>query len=113
MDFGLPPATNWSEISSDPLVQASLSSVYNHPDDLDIWVGGLAEDHVPGAMVGEIYFTILKDQFERLRDGDRFWYKRYFPRYLVRMVERQKLSTIIRRNTRIKREIPRNVFIVP
>jgi len=30
----------------------------------------LAEDHVHGGLVGETFFTILKDQFERLRDGD-------------------------------------------
>jgi hypothetical protein len=72
----------------------------------------LAEDHVPGALVGETFFIILKEQFERLRDGDRVWSQRYLPRFWVRMVERRTLATIIRQNTGIGREIQDNVFLV-
>ena len=31
---------------------------------MDVWVGGLAEDTIPGALVGELFLAILKDQFE-------------------------------------------------
>ncbi len=34
---------------------------YATPDDIDIWVGALAEKHMTGKMVGETIFTILKD----------------------------------------------------
>ena len=54
-----------------------LASVYESVEDVDAWVGGLAEDHVRGAMVGEQWHRVLVDQFERLRDGDRFWYQSY------------------------------------
>ena len=53
---------------------------------------------------------ILRDQFERLRDGDRFFYESYLPRDLVRLVERQSLARIIRRNTTIGRELGNQVF---
>lgn len=112
-DLGLPSVTSFTDISSIEEVQNNLELAYGSVDDIDIWVGGLAEDHVPGALVGETFSTILKDQFERLRDGDRFWYERYFPRYLVRYVKRQTLAKIIRRNTDIGSEIRKNVFIVP
>ena len=110
-DSGLTLRTDFSEISSDPEIQANLANVYTTVDDIDIWVGGLAEDHVPGAIVGETFFVVLKDQFERLRDGDRFWYRRWLTPHFMQEVESQTLADIIRRNTEIGSEIPDHVFI--
>ena len=112
-DFGLAPKHSFAEVCSDPLMQTKLASCYNTVDDIDVWVGALTEDHVNGGQVGELIFTILKDQFTRLRDGDRFWYQTYLPRSWVRQLESQTLNTIIRRNTPIRNELQRNVFIVP
>ena len=109
----LAPATSFSDISSDPMVQDKLASAYSSVNEIDLWVGGLAENHYADALVGETFFVILKDQFERLRDGDRFWYQNYLPPFWVNLVERQSLARIIRRNTRIRGEIQDNVFIVP
>jgi len=111
-DFGLPAVTSIADVSPDPNVQACLAAAYSSIDDVDPWVGGLAEPHVAGGLVGETWHAILSDQFERLRDGDRFWYRGYLPRAVVRMVERQSLAKIIRRNTRIGREVSGNVFLV-
>jgi predicted outer membrane repeat protein len=73
--LGFDPITNFSEISSDPSVQAALQSAYGNVDDIDLWVGGLAEDHLNDALVGETFHEILTDQFIRLRDGDRFYFE--------------------------------------
>lgn len=109
--MGLSAAESFADISSDPEVQANLGSVYNSVEDVDLWVGGLAEDHVPGALIGETIHAILKNQFERLRNGDRFWYQIYLPQHLLAEVENLTLADIIRRNTRIKDEIQDKVFI--
>jgi Animal haem peroxidase len=113
IDFGLVPKATFADITSDPLLQERLAAVYATPDDLDLWVGALAEDHVNGGLVGELVYTILKDQFTRLRDGDRFWYQSYLPRSLVRKLEKQTLAKIIRRNTPISVELQSDVFLVP
>jgi hypothetical protein len=42
---------------------------------IDVFEGGLAERHVSGSDVGPTFQTIMVDQFERLRDGDRFFYR--------------------------------------
>ena len=63
-------------------------------------------------MVGPTYQHILVDQFVRLRDGDRFFYKSALPDELVELVEQQTLATIIRRNTGIGEELPDNIFLV-
>jgi peroxidase len=77
--LGLKPADSFADISSDNEVQTRLESAYSgNIDQVDLWVGGLAEDHVGDALVGEVFYAILKDQFERLRDGDRFWYENNF-----------------------------------
>jgi len=114
LDLGLfRPITSFADIATSPEVQAKLASVYSSVQDIDVWVGALAENHVSG-MVGELVFTVLKDQFERLRDGDRFWYEIYLPADLrKRYIDGLRLSDIIRRNTTIRSEIQDNVFIVP
>ena len=111
IDMGLEPVSDFSDITSDPVVEASLAAAYESVDDIDLWVGGLAEDHHRGAMVGELFYHILRRQFVALRDGDRFWYQRSLPEDLLENVEDTRLSDIIRRNTDIGRELQRNVFV--
>ena len=110
--LGLSPALSFAEISSDPDVQTRLQNAYDNVDHVDLWVGGLAEDHIEDALVGEVFYTILKDQFERLRDGDRFWYENYFWGNELKKIKKTTLAKVIRRNTNIDKELQRNVFIV-
>ena len=110
--LGLTEATYFSDISSNPEISQRLASVYQNVEDVDVWVGGLSEDHLPGALVGELIFQVIRDQFLALRDGDRFWYQRTLSDQEIRMVENLRLSDIIRRNTRIGDELADNVFRV-
>jgi peroxidase len=75
VELGLEPAASFSDITSNAELQQRLASVYDNVDQVDIWVGGLFEDHVDGAVVGELLRVILVHQFTVLRDGDRFWYE--------------------------------------
>ena len=109
--LGMRPARRFMEISPDPGVQAALGKAYESPDDVDLWVGGLAEPHVPGAMVGPVFHRILTRQFARLRDGDRFYYEAALPPEALRFVRGQTLAEIIRRNTGIGDELPDHVFL--
>lgn len=81
-------------------------------DDVDLWVGGLAEAHLDGGLVGETFSAILADQFERSRDGDRFFYEFDLDHLLVldSTFESTSLSDIILRNTEIE-SIQSNVFL--
>ena len=112
--FGLKPARRFSDITSDPDLQARLAQAYNSPDDMDLWVAGLAEDHVAGTLVGETFHAILVDQFKRLRDGDRFWYENdpFFTGPRLAEIESTTLAEVIRRNTKIANEISDNVFLI-
>ena len=114
MAYGLPPVRSFAEISSDPEIQQALAQAYGDVGQLDLWTAGLAEDHVPGAMLGETFRTIIADQFRRLRDGDRFWFEND-PCFLdnpalLADVRSTTLADIVRRNTLIGEEIADNLF---
>jgi len=113
--YGLDPVESFADISSDADVQSALRFVYGDVSDLDLWVAAVAEDHVPGASVGETLQAIIGDQFRRLRDGDRHWYENdpYLLAHptLLEELRTVTLADIIRRNTPINNEIPNNVFI--
>jgi len=110
-DFGLERVSSFSEITSDPSLQAALETAYGDVDQIDAWVGGLAEDHVEGSSTGELVRTILVDQFTRLRAGDRFWYQNMLSGQQLREVEQTTLADVIRRNTDVE-NLPRNVFFI-
>ena len=114
-DLGLAPKATFADVApGDDLLQAKLLAAYTSPDNMDFWVGGLSEPHLPGAQVGESFFTILKDQFERERDGDRFWYETYLDPVTLATVQAQTLSIIIKRNCPgITTELQDDVFQVP
>ncbi|MGB2691426.1 MAG: peroxidase family protein [Thermodesulfobacteriota bacterium] len=110
--LGLGRVQDFSDISSDSEIQERLSSIYESVDDIDLWVGGLSEDPLAGSHVGELFYTIIRGQFQALRDGDRYWYEETLSDNEIRRVERTKLSDIIRRNTDIGDEIQDDVFHV-
>jgi hypothetical protein len=109
--YGLTRAESFADISSDPEVQQSLEALYGTVDNIELWVGGLAEDHMPGSSLGELIRTIVADQFERLRDGDRFWYSNIFSRRDAAQLERTTLADVIRRNSTIT-NVQNDVFFM-
>jgi len=98
--LGLSDYTDFSQITSDPTTAAALKAAYGTVDKVDLWTGGLAEDHVAGAMVGQTFQAIIAEQFQDLRDGDRFWFQNegFDPKTLAQ-IESTTLSDIIERNT--------------
>lgn len=90
---------------NDPIFQgdfgSKLAQVYSSPDQIDAWVGGLSEIPTGDALMGESMTTILKDQFERLRDGDRFWYQNQYSGAQLDELNNLSLADVIRRNSDI------------
>ncbi|XP_071953912.1 dual oxidase 2-like isoform X2 [Antedon mediterranea] len=56
------------------ILTENLANVYNGDiNKVDIWPGGLLETTKNGP--GELFRTVILDQFRRIRDGDRFWFE--------------------------------------
>jgi hypothetical protein len=112
LQLGLAPRASLLEVSRDDAIVERLAAVYDSPDQVDAWIGALSEDPLPGAMVGELLMRVFRDQFQRLRDGDRHWYANVFDGEAREQLERTRLSDVIRRNTTIAGELPDDVFRV-
>ena len=103
--------SNFSEITNDANLQAALATAYNNVNDIDLFVGLLAEEHLTNSSVGITLHAILKDQFTRLRNCDRYFYK-IDP--MLSDNERAKIkntrfSDLIKRNSSLN-NISNNVF---
>ncbi len=73
---GLGPASTWHEMTDliSPTHVHRLVHTYEHPDDVDLYVGGNLEIPVRGSVLGPTFHCLVRDQFERLRNADRFFY---------------------------------------
>ncbi|MGJ8637441.1 MAG: peroxidase family protein [Phycisphaerales bacterium] len=111
VSVGLAPVASFAEINPDPEFVERLEAAYASVDQIDPWIGLLAEPHRPGAFVGETLMRVLRDQFVSLRDGDRYWYETYLPPSMVNEVNQTTLATIIRANSEIGPELQDDVFI--
>jgi peroxidase len=107
--YGLPKVTSFAQITSDIDLQSKMEKLFGSVDNIDAWVGMLAEDHVRGSSVGITSQRIIADQFERLRDGDRFWFERVFSGRQLAELQRTTLEDVIERNTGIT-SLQENVF---
>jgi hypothetical protein len=74
-DIGLTAFADFADINSDPTVGETLAALYDNVNDIDPWVGMLAEEPMQDALFGETIMMIMMEQFLALRDGDRFYYQ--------------------------------------
>ncbi len=111
--FGLDRVTKFNEITKNPLLSRLLEDIYQDVNDIDLWVGLLAEDHVKGALFGPTLMQIMKEQFSNLRMGDRFYYRNDagLTQEEISQIDATLLSDIIRRNTNLT-ILPQFVFHV-
>jgi len=96
-----------------------LKSVYKSVDDIDLYVGGLAETPVTGGLVGPTFAHLIGTQFKALMDGDRFFYRhtsgpniRPLTGTMLEQIRQRRLSDMICENTDLV-NLANNVFVLP
>ena len=57
-------------------LEVLLKELYGSFDDIDLIVGGLAEDPLPGGILGPTFSCIIQEQLIRTRKADKFFYDR-------------------------------------
>ena len=97
---------------------ARLKAIYGNVNNVDAFVGLVAEKHVAGADVGELQRAVWTQQFIQLREGDRFFYLNNPDLTTIRLVFgidfRKRLGDVIALNTGIARgDLAGNVFFAP
>ncbi|CAG8501913.1 16490_t:CDS:10 [Funneliformis mosseae] len=73
--LGLKRKTQFTEISSNTEVQERLQKAYKSVDQVESFIGGLAEDHAKGSILGELFHKSFTQQWNLIRDSDRFWFE--------------------------------------
>lgn len=111
-DFGLPRVSDFSDFVDSEEDAELLNHMYNSVDNIDAWVGMLAERHMTGAIFGELIVRIFEDQFQRLRDGDRFYFEvdPVFTESDIDEIRATKLHDILMRNTDLEL-MQNNLFV--
>jgi len=99
--LGLPAYTSFDQITSDPAVATQLQQAFGTVDNVDLFMGGLAENHAAnGGVVGPTFQAVIADQFSRLRAGDRFfWENQALDPKLKATIGSTTLGDIMARNT--------------
>uniref|UniRef100_A0A8C8LZN6 Thyroid peroxidase n=1 Tax=Oncorhynchus tshawytscha TaxID=74940 RepID=A0A8C8LZN6_ONCTS len=125
-DHGLPGYNDWRtfcgldrietrddfrEVVKDASVVGKIMDLFRHPDNIDVWLGGLVEEPLPGSRTGPLFSCLIGKQIKMIRDGDRFWWESEGVFTLGQRVEllRHSLSRVICDNSEVK-EAPLDPF---
>ncbi|KAG5868999.1 hypothetical protein JTB14_007128 [Gonioctena quinquepunctata] len=77
-------------------IVAMLRYFYEHPDDVDLIIGGSLESNIPGTLVGPTFRCILINQFHRTRVADRFWFENdQFTSEQLREIRKSSISRLL------------------
>jgi len=111
-DIGLPKLQSFDELTTDIEAQNIMRQLYGSIDQVDAWVGMLAEEHMPEAMFGNTIMVIMEEQFQRLRDGDKYFYLNdpTFSEEEKQRITATSFRDLIMRNTDIE-IMQSNVFV--
>ena len=104
-------AKDFADISSNDTVAENLRLLYEDVNDIDLWIGILSEDLLPQKSVGRTMHSMLKKQFENLRDGDYYFYLNdpSFSSVDRKRIGKTTLQDIIGRNSTLK-ALQRKIF---
>uniref|UniRef100_A0A8D0Y1E5 Thyroid peroxidase n=1 Tax=Sus scrofa TaxID=9823 RepID=A0A8D0Y1E5_PIG len=113
---GLSRLETWADLSAataNGRVADRILGLYQHPDNIDVWLGGLAESFLPGARTGPLFACIIGKQMRALRDGDRFWWENpgVFTEAQRRELSRHSMSRVICDNSGLS-HVPLDAFRV-
>ena len=109
------PADSYEFLNSTgPYANDDIGVTMTGVDDIDLWMGGLAERQVVfGGLLGPTFNFVFEKQMEDLQNGDRFYYlSRTVSQNLLVQLEGNSFSELIQRNTDVS-GLPADSFSRP
>ena len=98
--YNLPTLANFNQLPTDATTLNALKTLYaNNINNVDAIVAALAETHLPGSSLGPLTTEILANQFERSRDGDKFFYNGDYNGLYAGGVLKSDIAAILNLNT--------------
>lgn len=92
--------SSFNQITTNVAVRNALSVAYaGDINNIDSWIGMLAEDHLPGSSLGALASKVIKEQFERTRDGDRLFYRGNAAGLYTNGVLNSSIASLVNLNT--------------
>ncbi|XP_022693148.1 uncharacterized protein LOC111262832 isoform X4 [Varroa jacobsoni] len=103
LDLQLHQFKDFTSITT-PETAKNLASLYSSVDDVDLFVGGMVETPLEGAVVGPTFACLLGLQFQKSKQGDRFYYENDLPpskfsKEQLAQIRRVSLARLICDNT--------------
>lgn len=100
--LGMTRISSFNELTEDADDAVAMASVFGSVDNVDVWVGMLAEPHIENGLFGDLVTTILERQFQALREGDRFYYQNMaFDATDLADIQSTTMRDVLMRNTGI------------
>lgn len=92
-----------------------LMTIYDNPDQIELFTGGIAEFPFDGGVVGRTFNCLLSRQFKKLKFGDRFFFTHKneagsFTNEQLDNIRKITLGHVICHNTDVP-EVRENVFL--
>ncbi|MGH0176783.1 UNVERIFIED_CONTAM: hypothetical protein FKN15_074004 [Acipenser sinensis] len=97
-----------------PEIREKLKKLYGITENIDLFPALMNEDLVPGTRLGATLLCLLVIEFQKLRDGDRFWYENpgvFTPAQLTQ-IRQASLARVLCDNADDITEIQPDVFQV-
>lgn len=85
------------KVKQRPTLAAALQALYTTPDEMDAWIGGVLEEPDNG-LLGSLFSRNIKDQFERLMLGDRFWFENLYSGAELNEIKNVSISSLLDKN---------------
>jgi hypothetical protein len=100
--LGMPRLNSFDELTDNTEDATAMEELYGTIDNVDPWVGMLAEPHVEDGLFGNLVTTIFEKQFQSLREGDRFYYENMdFSAIELEEINSVSMRDLLMRNTSI------------
>ena len=76
-----------------------LQEIYDHPSDIDLFTGGISQENEDQSQLGKVFQAIIRDQFKRTMEGDRFFFNHKKHKSLNGVGFTKKAQKILRART--------------